>query len=178
MTSTSQRASAVRLRLFPASERRMPTPSRCSRLTSTVWLITGCYQHCPPELLQPLLSTKLMSLSQLKRSQRSWVKSQSTQSILRRSNPPKGHLLEFMVGPYTYSPLNNSYPVKEAQVGGESKIESSLDRRGVGGGLFIARAANAQIEANSDIWIYTDFPHLFLLTSRKAQRPKIPQSQS
>lgn len=64
-----------------------------------------------------------------------------------------------MVGPYTYSTLNNSYPVKEAQVGGESKIEYSFNQMGV---LFIVPEANAQIEAKSDIWIYTDFPDLFL----------------
>lgn len=65
-----------------------------------------------------------MTLSRLKRSQRSGVKSQSTQSIPRSGTPfSKGHLLEFMAGAYTYSPLNNSYPVKEAGVGGKSKIK-------------------------------------------------------
>lgn len=74
------------------------------------------------------------------------------------------------LGPYAYSALNNSYPVKEAQVSGESKIEYSFNQMGV---LFIVPEANAQIEAKSDIWIYTDFPDLFLLTSTDAMRPKI-----
>lgn len=74
------------------------------------------------------------------------------------------------LGPYTYSTLNNSYPIKEAQVSGESKIEYGFNQMGL---LFIVPEANAQIEAKSDIWIYTDFPHLFLLTSREAMRPKI-----
>lgn len=64
----------------------------------------------------------------------------------------QGHLLEFMVGPSTYSALNNSHPVKEAQVGGKSKIEYSFDKTEV---LFIVPEVDPQIEAKSDIWIYT-----------------------
>lgn len=72
----------------------MPLPSRCSRLTGVQFGsspdITS--SHCPPELLEQLLSSKQMTLSQLKRSQRSRVKSQSTQSIPRRRTPFEGPL--------------------------------------------------------------------------------------
>ncbi len=74
--------------------RQMPLSSQCIRLTGVQFgsspNITG--SHCPPELLQQPLSTKQMTLSQLKRSQRSRVKSQSTQSIPRRRTPFQGPL--------------------------------------------------------------------------------------
>lgn len=78
-----ERATAYSGRVFPASGKQMSLPSRCSWLTRVQFgsSLNITSSHCPPELLEQLLSAKQMSLSKLKRSQHTKVKSQSTQSI-------------------------------------------------------------------------------------------------
>lgn len=105
-------------------------PSCSGEPDSTSTLHQYNQHQVAPEFLEQLLSSKQMTLSKPERSLHSRVKSQSVQSIPRRGSPYPGPL----AGIYGWglAPillLNNGCGVKEARVGGDSKIESSFKPR-------------------------------------------------